>query len=72
MLYRFIDSQRTDFDVKTLCRVCEVSRTSFYDWVTTRDAGPDASKVATERGVPGSPTSKISKPAGRIPGRVVW
>ena len=41
MLYRFIDSQRTDFDVKTLCRVCEVSRTSFYDWVTTRDAGPD-------------------------------
>jgi hypothetical protein len=40
-VYRFIDSQRTDFDVKTRCRVCEVSRTSFYDWVVAQDAGPD-------------------------------
>ncbi len=40
-VYRFIDSQRTEFDVKTLCRVCEVSRTSFYDWMAAQAAGPD-------------------------------
>ncbi|MGH2733762.1 MAG: hypothetical protein ACRDJG_12660 [Actinomycetota bacterium] len=40
-VYRFIDSQRTDFDVKTLCRVCKVSRSSYYDWA----AGPDAAII---------------------------
>jgi len=40
-VYRFIDSQRTAFPVKTLCRVCEVPRTSFYDWLAAQGAGPD-------------------------------
>ena len=40
-VYRFIDSQRTAFPVKTLCRVCEVPRASFYDWLAAKGAGPD-------------------------------
>lgn len=37
----FIDSQKTEFDVKTLCKVCEVPRSSYYDWAAARAAGPD-------------------------------
>lgn len=37
----FIDSQKTDFDVKTLCKVCEVPRSSYYSWASARAAGPD-------------------------------
>jgi hypothetical protein len=44
-VYRFIDSQRTDFDVKTLCRVCEVSRSSYYDWAAAQSAGRDGTTV---------------------------
>lgn len=40
-VFAFIDAQRTAFDVKTLCRVCSVSRTAFYDWAATAAAGPD-------------------------------
>lgn len=38
-VYHFIDCQKAEFDVKTLCRVCEVSRTAYYDWA--RKVGPD-------------------------------
>jgi len=44
-VYRFIDSQKTAFPVKTLCRVCEVPRTSFYDWLAAQGAGPDEATV---------------------------
>lgn len=40
-VFAFIDAQKTDFDVKTLCRVCSVSRSAFYDWAETISAGPD-------------------------------
>ncbi|MGH2697309.1 MAG: IS3 family transposase, partial [Actinomycetota bacterium] len=40
-VYRFIDCQKADFDVKTLCRVCEVSRSAYYAWAGADDAGPD-------------------------------
>jgi transposase InsO family protein len=40
-VYRFIDCQKADFDVKTLCRVCEVSRSAYYVWAGTGDDGPD-------------------------------
>ena len=39
-VYRFIDYQRAEFDLKTLCRVCEVSRSAFYDWARAEAAGP--------------------------------
>ncbi|MGH8914898.1 MAG: IS3 family transposase [Acidimicrobiia bacterium] len=38
-IYCFIDTQKADFDVKTLCRVCEVSRSAYYAWAA-KD-GPD-------------------------------
>lgn len=44
-VYRFIDSQRTTFPTKTLCRVCEVSTSSFYTWVAAEAAGPDAATL---------------------------
>ncbi len=33
MKYRFIRSQRTQFRVAAMCRVLEVSRSGYYDWV---------------------------------------
>jgi transposase InsO family protein len=41
-VFAFIDAQRTDFDVKTLCEVCLVSRSAFYDWVATASEANDA------------------------------
>lgn len=31
-VFAFIDAQKTEFDVKTLYRVCSVSRSVFYEW----------------------------------------
>jgi transposase InsO family protein len=39
-IYAFVEAQKTDFKVATLCRVCGVSTSGFYDWVTRRAAGP--------------------------------
>ncbi|HEU5001624.1 MAG TPA: integrase core domain-containing protein [Actinomycetota bacterium] len=44
-LYRFIDSQKTSFPVKILCRVCETSTSAFYDWAGATCAGPDAATI---------------------------
>ena len=33
MKYRFIQSQRTQFSVAALCRVLEVSKSGYYDWL---------------------------------------
>ena len=40
-VYRFIDEQKADFAVKTLCRVCEVPRSSYYDWAAANACGAD-------------------------------
>jgi transposase InsO family protein len=40
-VFAFIDAQKTVFDVKTLCQVCSVSRSAFYDWAAAVAAGPD-------------------------------
>lgn len=40
-VYRFIDCQKAEFDVKTLCRVCEVSRSAFYTWARAEEIGAD-------------------------------
>jgi transposase InsO family protein len=38
-LYAFVDAQKTDFTITTLCRVCAVSRAGYYDWAARRAAG---------------------------------
>lgn len=40
-VFAFIDAQKTAFDIKTLCLVCNVPRSSYYDWVAEVAAGPD-------------------------------
>ena len=45
-VYRFIDSQRTSFPTRALCRVCEVATSSFYAWVAAQAAGPDEATLA--------------------------
>jgi len=40
-LYRFIDCQKAEFKVKTLCRVCEVATSSYYAWAAAEACGPD-------------------------------
>jgi transposase InsO family protein len=40
-VYLFIDSQKAEFDVKTLCDTCGVARSSYYSWAEQFHAGPD-------------------------------
>jgi transposase InsO family protein len=44
-VFAFVDRQKADFAVKTLCRVCRVSRAGFYDWAAREAAGPTAGQV---------------------------
>ncbi len=39
-LYAFVDAQKTDFKIATLCRVCEVSPSGYYDWASRVAAAP--------------------------------
>ena len=39
-VYAFISDQQTEFPVETLCQVCGVSRSAYYDWVAAEAAGP--------------------------------
>ena len=48
-LYAFVDAQKTDFKVSTLCRVCNVSTSGYYDWRAQVAAGPsDAARDDAE------------------------
>ena len=49
-VYHFIDSQKAEFDVATLCRVCGVSRSTYYDWRTAQAAGPGDARGRRRRG----------------------
>lgn len=39
--YRFIEAEKAEHDVTTLCRVLEVSRSAYYQWLD----GPSARDV---------------------------
>lgn len=39
-VYAFVSDQQTEFPVETLCQVCGVSRSAYYDWVAAEAAGP--------------------------------
>ena len=48
-LYVFVDAQKTDFKITTLCRVCNVSTSGYYDWAARLTAGPsDAQRDEAE------------------------
>jgi transposase InsO family protein len=48
-VYAFVDAQKTDFRIATLCQVCEVSTSGYYDWVARVAAGPtDAERGEAE------------------------
>ena len=34
-VFAFIDEQKTEFDIKTLCTVCGVPRSAFYEWASS-------------------------------------
>lgn len=40
-VFAFIDGQKTEFDLKTLCAACNVSRSAFYEWSASVAAGAD-------------------------------
>jgi transposase InsO family protein len=44
-IYAFVDAQKTDFKITTLCRVCHVSTSGFYDWAARVAAGPSAAQL---------------------------
>ena len=37
-VFAFIDSQKAEFDVKALCRVCAVARSAYYEWAAVGGA----------------------------------
>jgi hypothetical protein len=39
-IYAFVDAQKTDFTITTLCRVCDVSSSGYYDWAERVAGGP--------------------------------
>lgn len=41
-IYAFVDAQKAEFKITTLCRVCEVSTSGYYDWAERTLAGPSA------------------------------
>jgi len=45
-VFAFVLRQKADFPVKTLCRVCRVSTSGFYDWAERDAAGPTAAEAA--------------------------
>ena len=45
-VFAFVLRQKADFPVKTLCRVCRVSTSGFYDWAEREAAGPTAAQAA--------------------------
>jgi len=45
-VFAFVDRQRAEFAVKTLCRVCRVSTSGYYDWIARRHGGPSAQALA--------------------------
>lgn len=44
-LYAFVDAEKTDFKITTLCRVCGVSTSGYYDWVAKVAAGPTGAEL---------------------------
>ena len=46
-LYAFVDAQKTDFKIKTLCRVVGVSTSGYYQWLARVLAGPTRTETET-------------------------
>jgi transposase InsO family protein len=47
-VFAFVHLQKAEFAVKTLCRVCRVSKSGYYDWEARCTAGPSARELADE------------------------
>jgi transposase InsO family protein len=45
-VFAFVHRQKADFAVKTLCRVCRVSSSGYYDWAARAAAGPSDAELA--------------------------
>ncbi len=46
MVFAFVDRQKANFKITTLCRVCRVSRSGYYDWAERRAGGPTDAEAA--------------------------
>jgi HTH-like domain len=47
-IFAFVDAQKADFPVRTLCRVCKVSASGFYAWAARIAAGPGPAAAARQ------------------------
>jgi putative transposase len=45
-IFAFVDAQKTDFTVTTLCRVCGVSTSGYYSWTQRMAAGSSGDDAA--------------------------
>lgn len=47
-VFAFVDRQKAEFAVRTLCRVCKVSKSGYYAWAAREAAGPTDAQRAEE------------------------
>jgi hypothetical protein len=47
-VFAFVSRQKAEFAVKTLCRVCRVSTSGYYDWEARQAAGPTPAQSAEQ------------------------
>ena len=47
-IFAFVDAQKADFPVRTLCRVCKVSPSGFYAWAARLAGGPGPAAAARQ------------------------
>ncbi|MDQ3980235.1 MAG: IS3 family transposase [Actinomycetota bacterium] len=45
-VFAFVSRQKAEFAIKTLCRVCRVSTSGYYDWAARQAAGPSPAEQA--------------------------
>lgn len=47
-VFAFVDRQKAEFPIRTLCRVCRVSTSGYYAWAAREAAGPTEAHLAEE------------------------
>ncbi len=45
-VFAFVDRQKAEFAIRTLCRGCRVSTSGYYAWASREAAGPTTAQLA--------------------------
>jgi len=65
--YRFISEHRADFGVTRLCRVLQVRRPGFYEWLAAAPARAERALTALAADCPNEPVPITAIAPARVP-----